>query len=150
MEEETEYAQGGSRGGLQKGYQRPAQNIHFMTPHTMMTAMGVPSIVAFKVEAIEPNSKYERRQALRRLEKPRQPFRGRSLEVAELPSLGLSNEGITITYPHKNKSNSLHMSQPSQFVGIPGTKRGTVVTTKKQRKSMWIEAHHHGASYVGR
>jgi hypothetical protein len=37
--------------------------------------------------------------------------------VAELPSLRPSHECIAITYFHKNKPNSLHMSQPSQFTG---------------------------------
>jgi hypothetical protein len=37
----------------------------------MMITMGVPFIVAFKVETIKPYSKYETRQALRRLEKLR-------------------------------------------------------------------------------
>jgi hypothetical protein len=31
--------------------------------------MGVPFVTTFEVEAIDPNSKYEIRQALRRLEK---------------------------------------------------------------------------------
>jgi hypothetical protein len=35
---------------------------------------------------------------------------GVSSKVVELPSLGSSNEGITITYFHKNKSSNLHMS----------------------------------------
>jgi hypothetical protein len=33
--------------------------------------MEVPSVIAFEVEVVEPNLKYERRQALRRLEKLR-------------------------------------------------------------------------------
>ncbi len=32
-----------------------------------MTTMGVPSIAAFEVEVVEPNSEYERRQALKNL-----------------------------------------------------------------------------------
>jgi hypothetical protein len=49
-----------------------------MKPHIMVTTMGVPSVTSFEVEVVEPNSKYERKQALRRLEKLRQPSRGRS------------------------------------------------------------------------
>jgi len=30
------------------------------------------------------------------------------------------------------------------------TKGGTIIITKKQRKNIRIEAHHHDASYVGR
>jgi hypothetical protein len=74
--------------------------------------MEVPFVVAFKVEAIKPNSQYERRQALRKLEKLKRPSRGKSSKVVELPSLGPSNEGIAIAYPHKNTCNILHMSQP--------------------------------------
>ncbi len=37
--------------------------------------------------------------------------------MAKLPPLGPLGEGITITYFHKNKPDSLHMSQPSQFAG---------------------------------
>jgi hypothetical protein len=33
--------------------------------------MGVSSIVAFEVEAVEPNSEYERKRALRKLKKLR-------------------------------------------------------------------------------
>jgi hypothetical protein len=32
-----------------------------MKPHTMMTTMEVPFVIAFEVEAIEPNSQYERK-----------------------------------------------------------------------------------------
>jgi len=77
-------------------------------------------------------------------------FGGGSSKVVNLPSLGLLDEGITIAYPHRNKSNSLHMSQPSQFINIHGTKGGTNITTKNKKRSIWIEAQHHGASYVGR
>jgi hypothetical protein len=52
MEKETLYALGGSRGGLQGGFQRVAHNLHFMRPHTMMITMGIPSIVAFEVEMV--------------------------------------------------------------------------------------------------
>jgi hypothetical protein len=57
MEGETLYALGGSRGGLQGGFQRVAHNLHFMRPHMMMTIMGIPSIVAFEVEVVELNFK---------------------------------------------------------------------------------------------
>jgi hypothetical protein len=32
-----------------------------MKLHTIMTTMGIPSIVAFEVEVVEPNLEYERR-----------------------------------------------------------------------------------------
>jgi hypothetical protein len=47
----------------------------------MVITMGVPSIVTFEVEAIELDSTYERRQAMRRLEKLRQLSRSKSLKV---------------------------------------------------------------------
>jgi hypothetical protein len=43
--------------------------------------MGVPLVIAFEVEAIKPNSKYEKRQALKRLEKLKRP-RSMNLKVA--------------------------------------------------------------------
>ncbi len=147
MEEETIYAPKDSCGRLQEGYQKLAQNLHFMKPHITMTIMGIPSIIVFEVEVVEPILEYERRQALRKLKKFRWLFGGGSSKVAKLPSLGLLDEGITIAYPRRNRSNSLHMSQPSQFINIHGTKGGTNITTKKQKRSIWIEAHHHGASY---
>jgi hypothetical protein len=61
-----------------RGYQKVAWNLHFTKPHTTMTTMGIPSIVAFEVEVVKPNLEYERRQALRRLEKLKQPSRGKS------------------------------------------------------------------------
>jgi hypothetical protein len=75
------------------------------------------------VEAVKPNSKYEKRRALRRFEKLRWP-RSMSLEVVELPSLTPSNKGIATTYPHKIKPNNLHMSQPSWFIGDAWNERG--------------------------
>lgn len=57
MEGETIYALGGSCGGLQGGFQRVAHNLHFMRPHTTMTTMGIPFIVAFEVEVVESNFK---------------------------------------------------------------------------------------------
>jgi hypothetical protein len=42
-------------------FQRVVCNLHFITPHTTMTTMGVPSIAAFEVEVVEIDSKYERR-----------------------------------------------------------------------------------------
>jgi len=86
--------------------------------------MGVPFVIAFEVEVIKPYLKYERMQTLRRLEKLRRPSKGKNLEVVELLSLGLLDEGITIVYPHRNKSNNLHMSQPFQFVNNAWNKRG--------------------------
>jgi hypothetical protein len=55
MEEEMMNAQGGSCGRLQGGFQKVACNLHFMRFVTMVTTMGVPFIVAFEVEAVEPN-----------------------------------------------------------------------------------------------
>jgi hypothetical protein len=45
-----------SCGGLEGGFQRVAHNLHFMKPPTIVTTVGIASIVAFKVEAVEPNS----------------------------------------------------------------------------------------------
>ncbi len=81
----------------------------------MVTTTEVPSIVTFEVEAVELNSKYEKKHALKRLEKFRWLSKGKNSEVAKLPSLKLSNEALAITYLHKNKSNNLHMSEPSKF-----------------------------------
>ncbi len=36
-------------------------NLHFMRPHTIVTTMGIPLVVAFEVETIELDSEYERR-----------------------------------------------------------------------------------------
>jgi hypothetical protein len=69
MEEETIYAPKDSCGRLQEGYQKLAQNLHFMKPHITMTIMGIPSIIVFEVEVVEPILEYERRQALRKLKK---------------------------------------------------------------------------------
>jgi hypothetical protein len=77
--------------------------------------MEVPSIVTFEVEAVKLDSEYERKHALRRLEKLRRLPRGKNSKVAKLPSLGPSDEGISIVYLHKNRPKNLHMSQPSQF-----------------------------------
>jgi hypothetical protein len=85
-----------------------------------------------------------------RLENFRWPSKGKSLEVAKLPSLRPSYEGITIVYPFIDKPNGFHMFQPFQFVGNAWSKRGMVITTQKQRGNIWTKAHHHGASYVGR
>jgi hypothetical protein len=49
MKEETIYTPKGSRGGLQGRYQREAQNLHFLGPHTMVITMGIPFIIAFEV-----------------------------------------------------------------------------------------------------
>jgi hypothetical protein len=65
------YAPRSSRGGLQGSFKRAAHNLHFLRPHTMMTTMGVPLVTAFEVEAVKRNSKYEKRQALKRFEKLR-------------------------------------------------------------------------------
>jgi hypothetical protein len=65
------------------------------------------------VEAVELNTKYERKHALRRLEKLIWLSRGKNLDVVNLPSLGPSDKGIAIAYLHKNRSSNLHMSQPS-------------------------------------
>jgi hypothetical protein len=40
-----------------------------MKPHITTTIMGIPSIVVFEVEVVEPNLEYERRQALWKLKK---------------------------------------------------------------------------------
>ncbi len=45
-----------------------------MKPHTTLTTMEVPSVVAFEVEVVKPYSEYERRQAFEKLEKLRQEF----------------------------------------------------------------------------
>lgn len=68
MEEETIYAPRDNCGGLQGGFQRVICNLHFTRPHITMTTMGVPSTVAFEVEVVEIDSKYERRQALKNLD----------------------------------------------------------------------------------
>jgi hypothetical protein len=68
MEEEKVYAPKGNCGRLQGGFQKVGRNLHFTRPHITMTTMGVPSVVAFEVEVVEPNSKYERRQALKNLD----------------------------------------------------------------------------------
>jgi hypothetical protein len=44
-----------------KGTRGATQNLHFMKPHTTVTTMEVPSIAAFEVEVVKPDSKYERR-----------------------------------------------------------------------------------------
>jgi len=44
--------------------------------------------------------------------------------VAKLLPLGSSNEGVATVYFHKNRSNNLHMSQPSQFTGNAWNKGG--------------------------
>jgi hypothetical protein len=65
----------------------------------MVTTMGIPSIATFEVEAVESDFKIWRRQILRRLEKLKQLFRGKSSKVVELPSIRLSYEGIsTVTF----------------------------------------------------
>jgi hypothetical protein len=43
-----------------------------------MITMGIPFVATFEVEVIESNFEYERRHILRRLEKLRQPSRGKS------------------------------------------------------------------------
>jgi hypothetical protein len=58
------YAPRGSHGGLQEGYQMATSNLHFTRPHTRVITMEIP--FAFEVEALETNSKYERKKALRR------------------------------------------------------------------------------------
>jgi hypothetical protein len=50
--EEMIIAQGGRCGGLQGGFQRVAHNLHFAISTTMVTTMGVLSIVAFEVEVV--------------------------------------------------------------------------------------------------
>jgi len=42
------------------------------------------------------------------------------------------------------------MSQPSQFVGNAWNEGGMAITTQKQKRNIWKEVDHHGASYVGR
>ncbi len=108
--------------------------------------MGVPSIVTFEVEVVELNSK----KTLRRFEKLRQSFRGKSSKVAKFPSLGLSHQGIATAYPHRNRSSILRMSPPFQFIGNTYNEGEKVTTTKKQGGSIWTEAHHNIASCVGR
>jgi hypothetical protein len=49
---------------------------------------------------------------MRRFEKFKRLFKGRSLEVAKLPSLGPLDVGIAIVYPYKEKPNNFHMFQP--------------------------------------
>jgi hypothetical protein len=36
-------------------------NLHFTRPHTIMTTMGISSIIAFEVEVVELDLEYERR-----------------------------------------------------------------------------------------
>ncbi len=93
------------------------------------------------MEAIEPNAS---------LEKLRRSSKGKSLKVAKLAPLGSLDEGITIAYFHRNKHSSLHMSQPSQFVGNAWNEGGMAIITQKQKRTIWTEAGHHDASYVGR
>lgn len=76
------HAQVGSCGGLQGEFQRSSHNLHFTRSPTTVTTMGIPSIATFKVEAIELDSKYEKRQAMRRFEKLRQLSQNKSLKVA--------------------------------------------------------------------
>jgi hypothetical protein len=64
--------QGGRCGGLQGGFQRAAHNLHFVIFSTIVTTMGVRFVATFEVEAIEQNSEFERRYAMRRFEKLRQ------------------------------------------------------------------------------
>jgi hypothetical protein len=45
----------GSHGGVQEGYKKVAQNLHFTKPHITMITMGIPFVVAFEVESIESN-----------------------------------------------------------------------------------------------
>ncbi len=59
--EETVYAPRGSHGGLQSRFHRAARNLHFMKPTTMVITMGFPFVVAFEVEVVEQDSKYEKR-----------------------------------------------------------------------------------------
>ncbi len=56
-EEEIIYALGCRCGGLQEWFQKVAQNLHFMKPHTIVTTMGVPYAIAFEVEAIKTKFK---------------------------------------------------------------------------------------------
>jgi hypothetical protein len=62
MKEETIYTPRGSRGGLQERYQRATQNLHFMGPHIIVITMGVPFVIAFEVEVVEPYSEYEKKK----------------------------------------------------------------------------------------
>jgi hypothetical protein len=48
------YTSRGSRGALQKRYQSATQNLHFTGPHITVITMGIPFVVAFEVEAVEP------------------------------------------------------------------------------------------------
>lgn len=68
MKKETIYALKDNCGRLQGRFQKVVRNLHFTRPHTTMTTMGVPSIAAFEVEVVEPDSKYERMQALKNLD----------------------------------------------------------------------------------
>jgi hypothetical protein len=90
--------------------------------------MGIPSIVTFEVEAIELDSKYERKQAMKRLEKFRQLSRNKSLKVAKLPSLGPSNVGITDAMWGGRAPNN-RMSLPCLSImddkGVPNQKHQT-------------------------
>jgi hypothetical protein len=49
-----------------------------------MTTTGVPVVIGFEVEVVDPKSKYKRRQTIRRLEKLKQLPRGRAFEMANL------------------------------------------------------------------
>jgi hypothetical protein len=48
------YTSRGSYGALQKRYQSAAQNLHFTGPHITMITMGIPFVVVFEVEVVEP------------------------------------------------------------------------------------------------
>jgi len=92
--------QEGNCGRLQGRSLKAIHNLHFMKLATTMTTMGIPSIAAFEVKVVNPKLKYERRQAIRKLEKLKQLPRGNAFEVANLF--------------HKYKPSSFMTFHPSQ------------------------------------
>jgi hypothetical protein len=74
---------------------------------------------------------------LKKLEKLRQPSRGKSSKIVELPSLGSLDERITTAYLCKNRSNNLHMSQPSQFTNNAWNEKGGQIPTPKNKGGVY-------------
>lgn len=48
-------------------FQKATRNLHFTRPATMVITMGFPFVVAFEVEVVEQDSKYEKILLLRDL-----------------------------------------------------------------------------------
>ncbi len=71
-------------------------------------------MITFEMKAIDPNSKYERNQVLRQLERLKQPSKVRHLDVVDLPPLGPMDMTTTITYLHKDKPSTSRLIPLSQ------------------------------------